>query len=407
VTDTRPIRLAFIVALLAALLAPTAWGIHTYKPEPPRPAAPQAAQPAKTGESPAATPPATPGGPDRPARSFAQAFARSSAQALARVLAFPRDYQAGYNANFPLRGSLVEANNAGRIRLFGESPIKAVVLGKNHWLYYNLEWCMEDYENLAPFSADDLDKIEKVQSQRTSWLAERGIRYYVMVAPNSQTINPENLPDRFHKLSPLSRLDQLGQRLAAHPEINLLDPRQALRQAKAERRAYHRTDTHWNDWGAFTAANLLLARIGQDIANVKPDRLEDLSLTLNHTQGGDLAGLLSLDFPEEYPVIAPKTPRLAKRTESSDPQGRLVRGGVIVMETGRPDLPRAVVFQDSFCVALMPMLAEHFSRIVYVWNFDFDANLIEREKPDVVILECAERYIYALTLDNPKSVSGE
>ena len=393
-TNPRPIRLAFIVALLAALLAPTAWGIYTFKPEPPSQAPTQPAQAAKATEGQTQNPPA------KPAKS-------DGADLLARLLAFPRNYQSGYNANFPLRTYLVKANNAGRIKVFAESPIKAVVLGKNNWLYYNLEWCMEDYENLAPFSGEDLDKIEKVQSGRTRWLAARGIRYYVMVAPNSQTINPENLPDRFHKLSPLSRLDQLRERLAGRPDINLIDPRETLFQAKSVRRAYHRTDTHWNDWGAFAAAGLLLSRINQDLPAVKPDRLEDSTLTVRHTQGGDLAGLLSLDFPEEYPVIAPKTPRLAKHAGGSDPQGRLVRGGVIIYETGRPDLPRAVVFQDSFCVALMPMLAEHFSRIVYVWNFDFDTNLIEREKPDVVILECAERYIYALTLDNPKVVSGE
>jgi len=393
VTDPRPIRLAFIIALLAALLAPTAWGIYVYKPEPPSQAQPAAkdAQTAAKTEKQAQNPQAKPDGPDL----------------LEQVLAFPHGYQAGYNANFPLRVPLVKANNAARITVFNESPVKAVVLGKNNWLYYNLEWVMEDYENLAPFSGEDLDKIEKVLSERTRWLADRGIHYYVMVAPNSQTINPENLPDRFHKLSPLSRLDQLEQRLAARPDINLIDPREALFKAKAQRRAYHRTDTHWNDWGAFTASGLLLSRIHRDLPAVAPDTLENSNMEILHTQGGDLAGLLSLDFPENYPRITPKTPRLAKITGGSEPLGRLTRGGVIVMETGRPDLPRAVVFQDSFCVALMPMLAEHFSRIVYVWNFDFNADLIEREKPDVVILECVERYIYALTLDNPKGVRGE
>ncbi|MBF0480507.1 MAG: hypothetical protein HQK81_01030 [Desulfovibrionaceae bacterium] len=397
-SDPRPIRLTFLIAFLAALLAPAAWGIYTYKPaapsqDAPAPAAPAApvAQSGQADQSPVQSPPAK----------------SAVADAFAALLALPHNAQSGFNSDFPLRTGLVKLNNAARIAVFGESPVKSVVLGKNGWLYYNSEWVMEDYENLAPFSDEDLDKIEKVQAQRARWLAGRGIRYYVMVAPNSQTINPENLPDRYHKLSPVSRLDQVEQRLALRPDFNLVDPRQAVLAAKAQRRAYHMTDTHWNDWGAFAAANLLLGRIHQDIPAVQPDRLEDSTLTVKHTQGGDLAGLLSLEFPEELPSIAPNAPRLAKRTGGSDPQGRLMLGGVIIMETGRPDLPRAVVFQDSFCVALMPMLAEHFSRIVYVWNFDFDAQLIEREKPDVVILECVERYIYALTLNNPKAVSGE
>ena len=33
--------------------------------------------------------------------------------------------------------------------------------------------------------------------------------------------------------------------------MQVLDLREPLRRAKAERRVYHRTDTHWNEAGAF------------------------------------------------------------------------------------------------------------------------------------------------------------
>lgn len=42
-----------------------------------------------------------------------------------------------------------------------------------------------------------------------------------------------------------------------------------------------------------------------------------------------------------------------------------------------------------------------------MWTFDFLTELIEREKPDLVILECVERYINALTLENPAEVKAE
>jgi alginate O-acetyltransferase complex protein AlgJ len=398
---TRTVRLIFIAVFVAALWTPTVFGVAEYLAKP-RPAAEPAVQAAsappahKDGEK-AAPAPAAQEQPEKPAGPSLASLIKD----------YPRSYQSGYNANFPLREKLVKLSNASRIAVFGESPVKGVVLGKNNWLYYNLEWAMEDYENLAPFSPDDLDKIDRVLSERTAWLAAKGVPYFVMVAPNSQTIYPEFLPDRFHKLSPYSRLDQLKTRLAGRRDINLVDPRDALFKAKAERRAYHMSDTHWNDWGAFAAANLLLGGIGRGVPGVAPDRLEDSVMTILRTQGGDLAGLLSLEFPEDYPSIVPKAPRLAKLAGGTDPQGRLVRGGTLIFETGRPELPKAVVFHDSFFVALMPMLAEHFSRIVYVWNFSFDTELIEREKPDVVILECVERYIYALTLDNPPAVAGK
>jgi hypothetical protein len=59
------------------------------------------------------------------------------------------------------------------------------------------------------------------------------------------------------------------------------------------------------------------------------------------------------------------------------------------------------MYRDSFSTILMPLLSEHFRRIVYIWNAnyksawgcDFDPEIIEKEKPDVFIEEFVERKI--------------
>jgi hypothetical protein len=59
-----------------------------------------------------------------------------------------------------------------------------------------------------------------------------------------------------------------------------------------------------------------------------------------------------------------------------------------------------VFFHDSYFWEILGFLGEHFSRAVYVWvkpglagqsNF-FDKELVEAEKPDVVVEELAERF---------------
>jgi hypothetical protein len=58
---------------------------------------------------------------------------------------------------------------------------------------------------------------------------------------------------------------------------------------------------------------------------------------------------------------------------------------------------RAVVFRDSFATALVPFLAEDFSRIAFYWprprkhQLPLDPALIETEKPDIFIDEWVER----------------
>ena len=48
-------------------------------------------------------------------------------------------------------------------------------------------------------------------------------------------------------------------------------------------------------------------------------------------------------------------------------------------------LPRAVMTHNSFALSLIPFLSENFCRIVYYWQFEFEPEVILREKPDVVI----------------------
>ena len=57
-------------------------------------------------------------------------------------------------------------------------------------------------------------------------------------------------------------------------------------------------------------------------------------------------------------------------------------------------LPRAVIFRDSFASRLVPFLSEHFSRAVYLWQNDFDADVVRQEHPDVVIQEIVGRHLY-------------
>ena len=66
----------------------------------------------------------------------------------------------------------------------------------------------------------------------------------------------------------------------------------------------------------------------------------------------------------------------------------------LVTEIPGSRLPRALIFRDSFASRLVPFLSEHFSRAVYLWQNDFDANAVLSENPDVVIQEIVGRHLY-------------
>jgi len=98
-------------------------------------------------------------------------------------------------------------------------------------------------------------------------------------------------------------------------------------------------------------------------------------------------------------------PRRQRRARVVDPPGTLPTAevGRLVTEVPDPSLPRAVIFRDSFASRLVPFLSEHFSRAVYVWQNDFDANVVIAEHPDVVIQEIVGRHLYGF-LASPELV---
>ena len=56
---------------------------------------------------------------------------------------------------------------------------------------------------------------------------------------------------------------------------------------------------------------------------------------------------------------------------------------------------KALIFHDSFACSWYAFLDQHFREVVYVWQYDWDRPLVEREKPDVVIDEMLEWYFNA------------
>ena len=57
-------------------------------------------------------------------------------------------------------------------------------------------------------------------------------------------------------------------------------------------------------------------------------------------------------------------------------------------------LPKAVLYRDSFGSALVPFLAEHFERMVTLWEYDVVPEAIREERPDVVIQQWVDRRLY-------------
>ena len=57
---------------------------------------------------------------------------------------------------------------------------------------------------------------------------------------------------------------------------------------------------------------------------------------------------------------------------------------------------KVLVFRDSFSTSMIQFLKEYFGESIYIWHHDFNKEIIEQEKPDIVITEIIERDIDVL-----------
>jgi hypothetical protein len=314
----------------------------------------------------------------------------------AAVEEFPAKFEAYYNDRFGCRGELISALNRAKVAWLRLPSSPQVCLGKHGWLYYVHKPAGMDYEVARPFTDVDLARWQRMLEARRDWLARRGIPYLFVVAPDKQTVYPELLPRELRdRAQGPSRFDQLVGHLRDHSDLRVLDLREPLREAKARERLYGVTDSHWNDRGAHAAYAAMIEALAPSFTRLRPLPREAFADAPVRTAGGDLAQMLGLAdrYAEWHLNLQPRVPRCARDVEAGFRVPLPPAMQPQVTERDGPGLPRAVIFRDSFAGNLIGFLSEHFQRVVYLWQepYEFDAALIERECPEVVIQEIAER----------------
>ena len=296
--------------------------------------------------------------------------------------------------HFGLRSALVKANAYAEYFGFHSSPSPSVIRGRDGWLYYGESDAVEDYVSRQPLTAEEVEAWRETVVRSRDWLRARGAAYVFTIAPDKHVVYPEHMPESLQPVRASRRMDQVLEAVAGSGVA--VDVRPAIAAAKSHERVYHLTDSHWNARGALAAYQPIVTAVRAQNPAVPPAwKRSDFEEVEQEIGGLDLARMMGLNHAlhEVNLTLVPKRRRLAVVI---DPPGAPITAefGRIVTEIPGSQLPRAVVFRDSFTTALAPFLAEHFSRAVFLWQKDFVPEQIVQEGADVVIYEIAGRNLY-------------
>ncbi len=261
-----------------------------------------------------------------------------------------------------------------KYKLCGTTQGTKVIAGSQGWLYLVQGWVGADVRREKPITVERMERWGRVLQHRTQWFAQRGIKYIMVVAPNKDSIFPEFLPTAFRPIRDESKLQQLTKYLSKQAGVSYIDFSNDLKISKAEDgQIYHKTDTHWNDIGAFIACHRLILELSQHFPQLKPIEKQDLQVQYNLSSGDlvDMSGLKGMT--ERVPVV---------RIANPPPKTRL----------------KAIFIHDSFGPSMLQYLRPHFSSFSTQLQseVDFDMEAIAKQKPDIVIQEVVERHVTQL-----------
>ena len=305
-----------------------------------------------------------------------------------------RHLDAWFEDHFGFRAALVRWYAESRLFALGVSPTTAVTKGSDGWFFYADDWALEDYISADPLSPSAIMNWRIAIARAHHWLSARGVAFVFFIAPDKHAIYSEQMPPTIRRINAVSRTDQLYGSLQDMRVV--VDVRPRLFEQRAHERIYQKIDTHWNDRGALVAYQTVIRAARLQAPAIPPEwQRDDFAPVTRDIEAGDLAGMMGLKrvLREEDLALVPKRQRRARVVEppGESPEAEV---GRLVTEIPGSTLPRAVIFRDSFTSRLVPFLSEHFSRAVYLWQNDFDAEVIREEQPDVVIQEIVGRHLY-------------
>lgn len=314
---------------------------------------------------------------------------------------FKQRFDSYFRDNVGFRDRIVRMHHRLKATVFGTSPHPQMLIGRDGWLFVNPSHYMNYYRGVSLMDQKEQANYRDCINRRNEVVCRKGGIYRIVIAPNKETIYPEYLPKKFHRLINKSRTDQLLTFVNNSASKKLLDLRPALKSAKLSYPVYFKTDTHWNSAGALYAYVEIMSSLKSRLVGLNEINSAGTTLELgNPSSPGDLAIAMGLDSSvEENAVImhgpTPKA-KLVAVPEAYLKYQRQTHRKVEIYENASVRGFRLVMFHDSFGELLRPLLAEHFERSVFINRPDMSAffsDVIETERPTVVLDEIAEEHL--------------
>lgn len=286
-----------------------------------------------------------------------------------------------------------------------------VIVGKDGWLFLGDRhaYVMSESRGLRPFNKERMDRFAKARNEWNEFVkSQGGIGYFVSIAPNSHTIYREMMPEWASRAKPSPNVEYLLSK--SRDDTTLADLSISIKKYKglSHEPLYYKTDTHWNEFGAWYGYQDLQSKISETAPSLKWLTPGDIHLSFSEKLGGDLSRFLRITPFIKDTEVSVRVKRESK-IEVTDFDGKHIRSGdlsdrqenmekqLIVHSSNALNDKKVLWLRDSFGVALYPYMNATFSTIMQQHYQEVISDpknlekLIKDFKPDLVIITTIER----------------
>lgn len=306
--------------------------------------------------------------------------------------------------DYPAKKKLINIYNSFRF-LLGDKVFNDATIGKDGWAFYTGGVSFNDYQKTAPVNVSNMKKIAGVLTQIKEKAAEFGGVLVVIIPPDKSTVYPQYMPDEITVIGDVSSLERITEYLNKNSDIYIADLTSTLIEASKTKQVYYKTDSHWNCDGAYYAYREIFSQLSAALPELVARPYDDFRVERAQGLTLDISRLLDLNIPEDSFSVTPRfrVDRMVTTVDERYPYRSLE----IIENSNLPASPNLVVFRDSFFTNCLDEFVEpSFSRTVSLHYQDANLkgylDVIESEKPKVVIVEFVERQIEKFSRDSSR-----
>lgn len=292
-----------------------------------------------------------------------------------------------FEGHCALRQEMVTGYSYVTTKVFQTSSSKSVIYGKNGWMYYTDT--LGDYTGSELMTDRELNDCVRTLKLVDRYCKENGSEFVFVIAANKNSLYSENMPYYYAKTTAPGNRVRLVEKLKAEG-IKYVDLYDVF--AAENKVLYHKTDSHWNNEGAALAAHAIHTATGTEHI----DRYGKAPYKVRKDFKGDLAAMMypsAVPLEEEvYYDDGPVFEYVNKVESNFDNKIRTTGTWV----------KNLLMYRDSFGSSLLPFMAEPYRNALFSRSLTMQVKDYESIKPDVVIMEKAERFLPQLYANAPK-----